>query len=48
MKNKTSRILFFFACCLVMFALPMAYAGDDQKCGKCECGLDRKMRCRSP
>ena len=43
MKKRTSGILLFLACYLVMFALPMAYAGDDQKCGKCERGLDRKV-----
>jgi Spy/CpxP family protein refolding chaperone len=40
---KTSRILFFLACYLVAFSLPMAYAGHDQKCGKCGQGLDSKI-----
>ena len=43
MNKKTSGILIVFACYLVMFALPMAYAGDDQKCEKCGYGLERKI-----
>ena len=43
MNKRTSGILLFLACYLLMFALPMAYAGDDQKCGKCGYGLDRKI-----
>jgi hypothetical protein len=43
MKKKTSGILFLLACCLVMFAIPMAYAAEHQKCGKCGKGLDSKI-----
>jgi Spy/CpxP family protein refolding chaperone len=43
MNKKTIGILILFACYLVMFALPVATAGDDQKCGKWECGFDRKI-----
>jgi len=43
MNQRTGGTVFFLACYLAMFALPMAYAGDDQKCGKCRQGLDSKV-----
>ena len=43
MNRKTGGILFLLACYLVMFALPMAYAGDDHKCGKCRHAFDTKV-----
>jgi hypothetical protein len=43
MIKKSTGILFFLACFLVMFALPVATAADHQKCGKCQGGLDRKL-----
>jgi len=43
MTKKTSGILLFLACYLVTFALPMAYAGDDQRCGQCGQAFDTKV-----
>ena len=43
MNRKTGGILFSLACYLVIFALPMAYAADHQKCGKCGCAFDAKV-----
>jgi RNase H-fold protein (predicted Holliday junction resolvase) len=43
MHKKISGTLIVFACYLVIFALPVAYAGDDQKCGKCGYELERKI-----
>ena len=43
MKRKTGGTIFFLACCMVIFALTMAYAGDDRKCEKCAHSFDRKV-----
>ena len=43
MDKKRAGILFFVTCLLVMFVLPMAYAGEDRKCEKCRQGLDSKV-----
>jgi len=43
MNNRRSGIPFFVTCLLVMFVLPMAYAGEDRKCEKCRQSLDGKV-----
>ena len=43
MKKLTGGAMFFLACYLVMFSLPIAYAGDHHRCGKCRQSLDSKV-----
>jgi hypothetical protein len=43
MNKKTSGILLFLTCYLVMFALPVAFASDHKKCGECRQSLDSKI-----
>ena len=43
MERRTGGTIFFLTCLLVMFVLPMAYAGEDRKCEKCRQSLDGKV-----